>query len=191
MRTLIDPLRLSGGVWGHLVGDAMGVPYEFRKASDVGVVRWGETGTHHQPPGTWSDDGALMLGLLDALLPDPRSVPPRAGGFDLQSQADNFVRWRRDGGFTPDGVVFDIGNATSAALSKLERGTSPDRSGGDEDGLGNGSLMRTVAIALEGRNLGVAELVDHAERSSAITHAATLARVTCALYALVCQRLLR
>ena len=60
--------RLAGGVWGHLVGDAVGVPYEFRAASAIRGVRWGGRGTHNQPPGTWSDDGALMLALLDSLL---------------------------------------------------------------------------------------------------------------------------
>jgi ADP-ribosylglycohydrolase/protein-tyrosine phosphatase len=188
---MLEPLRLSGGVWGHLVGDAMGVPYEFRQPEQIGTAEWGATGTHGQPPGTWSDDGALMLALLDALLPDTHSDPPRPGGFDLQRQAENFVRWQRHGAFTPDGTVFDIGSATRRALARLEKGTPPERSGGGEDALGNGSLMRTVAIALAGRELGVAELVDQAERSSAITHAATLATVTCALYALVCQRLLK
>ena len=62
------PARLAGAVWGHLVGDALGVPYEFRDASAIGTVQWGATGSHHQPPGTWSDDGALMLALLDSLL---------------------------------------------------------------------------------------------------------------------------
>jgi ADP-ribosylglycohydrolase/protein-tyrosine phosphatase len=191
MSTMLDPLRLSGGVWGHLVGDAMGVPYEFRPASEITTVEWGATGTHHQPPGTWSDDGALMLALLDALLPDTRSDPPRPGGFDADDQAARFVAWWRKGSYTPDGKVFDIGNATARALGSIERGTPPDRSGGDEETLGNGSLMRTVAIALAGRGLEVAELADQAERSSAITHASTVTRVTCALYALVCQRLLR
>ena len=60
--------RLAGGVWGQLVADAVGVPYEGRPAAAVGEVRWGVSGTHHQPPGTWSDDGALMLALLDSLL---------------------------------------------------------------------------------------------------------------------------
>ena len=36
--------RLVGGVWGHLIGDAVGVPYEFRTAAAVGEVRWGATG---------------------------------------------------------------------------------------------------------------------------------------------------
>jgi ADP-ribosylglycohydrolase len=109
--------RLSGAVWGHLIGDAMGVPYEFRPAERIGSVEWGATGTHGVPAGTWSDDGAMMLGLLDALLPDPQGEPPRPGGFDLSPQASNYRRWADTGAFTPDGKVFDIGNATSAALS--------------------------------------------------------------------------
>src|SRR5687767_2144669 len=68
---------LIGGVWGHLVGDAVGVPYEFRSADDIGTVEFGATGTHRQPPGTWSDDGALMLALLESLL---------SCGFDIEDQ---------------------------------------------------------------------------------------------------------
>jgi ADP-ribosyl-[dinitrogen reductase] hydrolase len=60
--------RLCGAVWGHLVGDAVGVPLEFRPAGEIGSVEFGATGTHGQPPGPWSDDGALMLALLDSLL---------------------------------------------------------------------------------------------------------------------------
>src|SRR4051812_16650676 len=54
---VLEPERLSGAVWGHLVGDAMGVPYEFRDPSRIGEVRWGDAGTHGVPAGTWSDDG--------------------------------------------------------------------------------------------------------------------------------------
>ena len=64
MTALPLPARLSGAIWGHLVGDALGVPYEFRTADQITDVVWGRSGTHHQPAGTWSDDGALMLALL-------------------------------------------------------------------------------------------------------------------------------
>jgi ADP-ribosyl-[dinitrogen reductase] hydrolase len=77
--TLCD--RLAAGVWGHLVGDALGVPYEFRAPSAIDRLRWGEAGTHGQPPGTWSDDGGLMLALLDSLLTaglDPADQASRA-----------------------------------------------------------------------------------------------------------------
>ena len=30
--------RLSGAVWGHLVGDALGVPYEFTDPHDAADV---------------------------------------------------------------------------------------------------------------------------------------------------------
>ena len=35
--------RLVGGVWGHLVGDAVGAD-EFHPASAVGEIRWGQAG---------------------------------------------------------------------------------------------------------------------------------------------------
>lgn len=169
----------------------MGVPYEFREAGEIQGVEWGATGSHGVPPGTWSDDGATMLGLLDALLPDPMVDPPRPGGYDLRAQADNFLAWGRQGAFTPDGVVFSMGGATIAALVRLGRGAPPTDSGGtDERSLGNGSLMRSVAIALWGRELGTEELVDRARESSAITHAHPVARETCALYVLICRELL-
>ncbi len=44
--------RLAGGVWGHLIGDAMGMPYEFTPAGAIKRVEWGHRGAHHQPPGT-------------------------------------------------------------------------------------------------------------------------------------------
>src|SRR5260221_10416193 len=76
--------RLAGAVGRHLVGDAMGMPYEFLPPDAIGKVRWGHRGTHGQPPGTWSDDGGLMLALLDSLL---------SAGFDLEDQGRRALRW--------------------------------------------------------------------------------------------------
>jgi ADP-ribosyl-[dinitrogen reductase] hydrolase len=67
---------MAGGLVGLLVGDALGVPYEFRGPKDLpprdaieysppeGFER-SHTGV---PPGTWSDDGAQALCLLASLL---------------------------------------------------------------------------------------------------------------------------
>src|SRR4051794_24472175 len=145
--------RLVGGVWGHLVGDAVGVPYEFRAAMDIGEIVFGAAGTHGQPLGTWSDDGALMLALLDSLL-DDQLVPGRPGEiavqarWDVEAQGRRIVRWRTGGAFTPDGDgLFDIGNTTSAAIRRLQSGTPAEEAGGtDEHSNGNGSLMRILPI---------------------------------------------
>lgn len=123
------PARLAGGIWGHLVGDALGVPYEFRSASAIGEVTWRGEGAHGQPPGTWSDDGALMLALLDSLLDV---------GFDPADQGRRAVRWWRSGAYAPGGTVFDIGNATSHALrswrtaSRRRRPASPAKRWGTD-----------------------------------------------------------
>ena len=63
---------LAGGMWGLLVGDALGVPYEFQTEED-----WGGTAAIDMPPPAafvrshpdapaqaWSDDGAQALCLL-------------------------------------------------------------------------------------------------------------------------------
>ena len=52
--------RILGGLWGALIGDALGVPVEFKDRATVQadpVTDMREYGTHHQPRGTWSDDG--------------------------------------------------------------------------------------------------------------------------------------
>jgi len=162
--------RLSGAVWGHLIGDAVGVPYEFGTPVAAESVVFGRAGAHGQPPGTWSDDGAMMLGLLDSLL---------TVGFDPADQGMRYLAWTDDGAYTPEGDgKFDIGNATAEALDRIRRGVPAGEAGGDETTLGNGSLMRTLPIALVGYDLDAAGLVEHASLASAVTHASLAARTT-------------
>lgn len=182
MTTTSGPDRLAGAVWGHLVGDAVGVPYEFKSAASIGTIMFGATGTHRQPPGTWSDDGGLMLSLLDSLL---------TCGFDTADQGRRAVEWFRKGSYTPDGTVFDIGTATQEALQALERGVLAEDAGpSHERASGNGSLMRILPLALVMRDEPDAQLVALAHRASRVTHGTAHAQVACALYVVVARRLL-
>jgi ADP-ribosylglycohydrolase/protein-tyrosine phosphatase len=184
--------RLEGAIWGHLVGDAVGVPYEFRVPDRVGDVAFGARGTHGQPPGTWSDDGALMLALLDSLVPDGGEGERGTVRFDLADQAHRIRAWHEASAYTPQGdPPFDIGGATRAAIEALQRGVPPEMSGSTlPDALGNGSLMRILPLALAGRAADDATLVEWASAASAVTHGASLARAACALYTLAARRLL-
>jgi ADP-ribosylglycohydrolase len=187
------PERLAGAVWGHLVGDAVGVPYEFRPGP-ITDVRFGATGTHGQPPGTWSDDGALMLALLDSLLPDTRPGATHRGGFDPADQARRMLAWAEEGAYTPDADGrFDIGNTTAAALAALRRGVAPEDAGpADERSQGNGSLMRILPVALTARDpVKLPELTDQAHRASRVTHGHPTTQAVCALYVLLCRGLMR
>lgn len=173
---------LAGAVWGHLVGDALGVPYEFVPAGEIGAVTWGHAGTHRQPAGTWSDDGGLMLALLDSLL---------TTGFDLSDQATRYLRWWEGPDYKP-GPVFDVGTTTKLALDRLKSGTPPEQAGGREErDNGNGSLMRILPIALVGHAHEPERLIVEACRSSKLTHAHPRSQAVCALYCLVVQLILR
>ena len=176
---MTDPLRAA--VYGHLVGDAIGVPYEFSRRVDSVELRG--HGTHNQPPGTWSDDGALMLALLDSLL---------SAGFDLEDQGRRALAWWNDRAYTPDGDgAFDIGGATSAALARLWAGVPATDAGGppDSDDQGNGSLMRILPIALVDVPASDHELVERAHLASRVTHGARRCQVACAAYVLVARTL--
>lgn len=48
-------------VYGQAVGDALGVPYEFRARGTFGCTGMVGHGSHSQPPGTWSDDTSMAL----------------------------------------------------------------------------------------------------------------------------------
>jgi ADP-ribosylglycohydrolase len=86
----MNAIQLRAGIYGVLVGDALGVPYEFRRPGDIGEVMWGAR-THRAKPGTWSDDVSLTLALLDSLC----SV-----GFDTDDQARRFLAWADTGAYS-------------------------------------------------------------------------------------------
>ena len=143
------PERRRGGLVGLLVGDALGVPYEFTPAAGVpqrSAIEMtpppGFARAHGRvEPGTWSDDGAQALVLLDSLL--------RLGRLDADDLADGIRRWYREGFCAVGGVVFDVGIQTSAAIRRHESGTPAPQAGpaGERDN-GNGSLMRVLPLAL-------------------------------------------
>jgi len=174
--------RLSGAVWGHLIGDAMGVPYEFMPASAIQRVVWGHKGSHNQPPGTWSDDGGLMLALLDSLL---------NADFDLEDQGKRALRWLGGKAYAP-GPIFDIGNTTNAALDRVRHGLPASEAGGAaETDNGNGSLMRILPVALVDREEEDEVIVGRAMAASALTHRHPRSQVACAVYCLAATWLLR
>jgi ADP-ribosylglycohydrolase len=176
--------RLAGGLVGLLVGDALGVPYEFHPPQalpPLGEIEYqpppGFRRSHvGVPPGTWSDDGAHALVLLDSLL--------ERDGLDLDHLASGLRRWLMEGRYAVNRSVFDIGSQTSTALNRLASGIPPDRSGPDgERNNGNGSLMRVLPLVLW--HIGPdAELVRLADRQSLPTHGHARSRIACAFYCL-------
>ena len=177
--------RILGSLWGSLVGDALGVPVEFINRTTVQmnpVTSMREYGTHHQPQGTWSDDGALILCTTDSLLNYE---------FNLTDMGERFVRWMNDGLWTATGEVFDVGGTTSTALCRIAEGAAAEEAGGRlEDSNGNGSLMRILPAVLRFAPNPIEMFASRLEKVSAITHGHARSKLACVFYGLMIRQLL-
>jgi ADP-ribosyl-[dinitrogen reductase] hydrolase len=185
---MIETSKLRGGIYGLLLGDAAGVPYEFNPPGNLAPYADridmtpppGFRRTYSVPVGTWSDDGALALCLLESLV--------ERGGFDPVDQSRRMVAWLDEGHLAVDNHVFDVGITTREALvqarSLLAGGLSPvGRGAVHERSAGNGTLMRILPLALwhEGSD---EELAGMAMDHSGLTHAHPLCLACCAIYCL-------
>ncbi len=179
--------KIYGGIYGLLIGDAIGVPYEFKKPHEIKDIDINPKHIKNKTYpdihyGTWSDDGAQSLILLSTLLDNDT--------FDTVDFFDRLVNWLDMGYMSVDNHTFDVGIQTYLSISaykksrKVEINSSPN-----EDQNGNGSLMRCLPLALwhKGSNK---ELIDLAHKQSLITHPHLRSQVCCALYCLVARYLL-
>lgn len=182
--------RIQGGFWGLLVADALGVPYEFHEAEDIPdfakiefIPPAGFRRAHATvPPGTWSDDGAQALALLDSLLVCKRMDP--------HDFATRLLDWYERGKWAVDGYVFDVGIQTGESLRAVRHGTPAVKAGLTRpDGKGNGSLMRVLPLALWHQGSD-ASLIEDAHLQSMVTHGHPTNQVCCALYCIWVRRIL-
>ncbi len=178
-----DPDHIAAGLYGLLIGDALGVPYEFHDSSSIPPVDQiefepppGFRRSHRGvAPGTWSDDGSQALCLFESLIEHPE--------LDLVDFASRLLRWHDEAHLQAGGRVFDVGLQTFRAFDRLKAGHPPHLSGpATERENGNGSLMRVLPVALlHDRNGGCAfELVDKAMRQSLPTHGHVRSQLCCA-----------
>jgi ADP-ribosyl-[dinitrogen reductase] hydrolase len=163
-------------LFGLAVGDALGVPVEFKSREEIAlnpVTDMIGYGTYNLPPGTFSDDSSLAFCLAEAL----------TEGFDLQKIADNFVRWLSKNYWTPWGNVFDVGIATSQAIRRLQAGETPEYAGGTGPmDNGNGSLMRILPLLVYIKDRPIDERYQLARKVSSITHGHVRSVIACFYY---------
>ncbi len=174
---------ITSALLGVAVGDALGVPYEFKRTYEMdanpckGMVGFG---THNQPSGTWSDDTSLTLCLADAL----------SDGYSLKTIADKFVRWRYHNLWAARGKVFDIGMTTHHAIERLKNillFLDDDefenlKTQGNEMDNGNGSLMRIIPLLFYIKGKPIKEQFNIVRDVSSLTHRHIRAAMACMIY---------
>ena len=80
--------KVYDGIMGVVVGDAVGVPFEFQARDRFHVTDMTGYGTFGLPPGTWSDDSSMTLATVDSLA--------RKGRVDINDIMQNFSLWLTD-----------------------------------------------------------------------------------------------
>lgn len=156
--------RATGALLGLAAGDAVGTTVEFRAPGTfeplTGMVGGGP---FRLPAGAWTDDTSMALCLAESIAD--------TGGMDLVDQLRRYVAWRHDGYLSSIGRCFDIGNTTSAQLSRFERTGDPVDPRPDPESAANGSLMRLAPVPIRW-HADPAEAAERSAESSRTTHAA-------------------
>jgi ADP-ribosylglycohydrolase len=127
-------------------------------------------GTHHQSPGTFSDDSSLTFCLVESLI---ENAGP--GG-----SVQQFLKWKNEGFWTATGEVFDIGEQTQKALNNAEKGLPlTEMAPSDEWSNGNGALMRILPLTFYAKDRTLDELYDLVQSYASVTHGHIRSHMAC------------
>ena len=154
--------RVVGSVLGLALGDALGAPFEFSRASEVpDPIPALERPWMNLPPGSTTDDTAMARNLVRSLA--------AWGGFDPADLVTRHLEWFRT---NPP----DVGSLTRRVLTRLDRGEDASSAAravweerGPEVSAGNGSVMYCAPLGLAHANRP-GQLFELAPRLSAVTH---------------------
>lgn len=170
--------RFLGSLLGLAVGDALGAPAERRSREEMHADPIRDL----QPSSLWSDDTAMTLCVLEALADDPG---------DYRAVAAALQRWINEGYWTPEGRAIGVGVITRKALSRMADLDDPRDAGlADDRSNGNGSLMRTLGVALRHARSDAHAAARAADDVSRLTHGHPRCRMACGVYGEFVRRLL-
>ncbi len=178
--------RITGGLCGVAVGDALGATLEFLTREDVERL-YGREGLREivgggwlgLAPGDWTDDTEMTLAVARGIAEDP--------GAPVEPVGRRFMEWLATGPPDVGGTVrlaLDRHRALGdwEAVSREVTATLGDRS------AGNGALMRTLPVGLA--YVGDADVARVSGQIAAMTHPHPAAVQGCVLYGLLISRLL-
>lgn len=186
----------ADGIWGVIVGDALGVPVQFMTREEIKNRKTGKVtgmegyGCFHLPEGSWSDDSSLTLATLASIKENEK--------IDETDIMQKFVAWLYNGAFTPFGSSFDVGNTCREAIINYGCSPLPETCGvTGEYANGNGALMRIMPVCLYYYELQqkldhdiTEEAVAGIHRVASLTHNHMRSNMACGLYYFMVREIL-
>ena len=178
------------GIMGFIIGDALGVPLEFKKRDlfknnkVTDMISSDRVGAK----GVWSDDSSMVIATM-------KSIIDNKGKINYESIMDNFILWVSNKDFIATDKAFGIGRATFFALGnyhnkRYEKITDCGMKGFNYNG--NGSLMRILPIAYYCyyKKLNDDEIYNLVKGISSLTHSHEISILGCFIYVLLVIELL-
>jgi len=136
-------IKSSSGIIGFAIGDALGVPAEFKSREELElhpIIDMIGDGTYNVPAGTWSDDTSMTLATMDSII--------STNTIDTNNMASNFLNWFRNAEYTamPEGNSIE-----KTYMYRYEQsGTSYDiRVRGQEIDDSDKELLEGIVLKLE------------------------------------------
>lgn len=169
--------KYKGLLYGLVVGDAFGLPYEFEEREYVKkhmTKQMIEYGSHEKPKGTWSDDTSMSLCLLYAMSKKNKSV-------NLKKFGNNLVNWAFYDKFTANNETFDVGITTFKAISNIAQSNKKvEDCGIISEFNGNGSVIRIPVISFITREIiHIEDRFELVKNISTTTHAHPNSYLSC------------
>ena len=180
----MDAAKIRNGLLGAVLGDALGVPVEFKSRIELErnpVTELTGYGTFNLPPGTWSDDTSMTLITLESL----------SEKYNPTAIMNSFCKWVFHGYMTPYGKTFSIGKTTLKACENYKVFKDLKRCGqSDERSNGNGSLMRMLPVAIYFAKSEEKEIISKSFEISELTHAHIRSKIACAYFSLIVSKII-
>lgn len=156
-----DTDKVLGAIYGQAIGDALGLPVEFKSAKVIAGYRkddpneWPSIyratnrrgGVEVWKAGEWSDDTEQALCILDAYLQGLQEGRDPAEQVDLLIVADHFVRWAQTNGRGMGNHTWKVLSDALFLLEPKEVGLQVWEQSGRQ-AAPNGAVMRTAYVGV-------------------------------------------
>lgn len=171
---------VKGAIIGHLIGDALGTPYENSKNIDNFKIEMISV-LSDQKMGSWSMPGAFCLATIDSLL--------EYENINIEDLSEQLINVYLGGHLTQDSECRDVSKLTARSLQNAIDSIPLEKCGEREE-VNNDCLLRMLPISLFLANQETETLVLASHEVCNLTNNHPLAQTSCALYSLLIKNIL-